>query len=154
MLAGNFSAYSNQIYDPTSTSGSFAAGNLSRTPFPGNIIPTNRFSTMWNAIAANKPFLPPQAGTGSVTNTGPNGNIVTSGTGNYFNLTNQFRVDHSLNNKMRTDACVTPPATSTSPKTTSNIGYTGVRPIPDFAVHHPEPRCPVVHLHHQPHAHQ
>ena len=35
MLAGNFSAYSNQIYDPASTTGSFAAGNLSRTPVPG-----------------------------------------------------------------------------------------------------------------------
>ena len=101
MLAGNFSAYSNQIYDPASTTGSFAAGNLSRTPFAGNIIPANRFSTMWNAIAANKPFLAPQAGAGSVTNTGPSGNIVTSGTGKYFNLTNQFRVDHNLSNKMR-----------------------------------------------------
>ena len=101
MLAGNFSAYSNQLYDPASTSGSFAAGNLSRTPFPGNIIPKDRFSTMWNKIAANNPFLPPQAGAGSITNTGPNGNIVASGTGNYFNLTNQFRVDHNFNNKMR-----------------------------------------------------
>jgi hypothetical protein len=101
MLAGNFGAYSNQLYDPASTSGSFAAGNLSRIPFPGNIIPTNRFSTMWNKIAANKPFREPQAGVGSVTNTGPSGNIVESGTGNYFNLTNQFRVDHNLNNRMR-----------------------------------------------------
>ena len=101
MLAGDFSAYSNQLYDPASTSGSFAAGNLTRTPFPGNIIPKDRFSTMWNKIAANNPFLPPQAGTGSVTNTGPNGNIVASGTGNYYNLTEQFRVDHSINNKMR-----------------------------------------------------
>jgi hypothetical protein len=101
MLAGNFSAYSNVIYDPNSTSGSFAAGNLSRIPFAGNIIPSNRFSTQWKAIAANNPFLPPQAGTGSVTNVGPTGNIVTSGTGNYFNLTNQFRVDHNLNSKMR-----------------------------------------------------
>ncbi|MCX6631702.1 MAG: hypothetical protein NTW28_29175, partial [Candidatus Solibacter sp.] len=101
MLTGNFSAYSNQLYDPNSTAGSFAAGNLSRSPFPGNIIPTSRFSTMWNAIAANKPFLAPQAGAGSITNTGPSGNIVASGTGNYYNLTNQFRVDHNLNSKMR-----------------------------------------------------
>jgi len=101
MLAGDFSAYSNQLYDPASTSGSFANNNLSRTPFPGNIIPTSRFSTMWNAIAANKPFVAPQPGAGSVTNTGPNGNIISSGTGNYFNLTNQFRIDHNLNDKMR-----------------------------------------------------
>ena len=123
MLAGNFSAYSNQIYDPASTTGSFAAGNLSRTPFAGNIIPANRFSTMWNAIAANKPFLPPQAGTGSVTNTGPSGNIVASGTGNYFNLTNQFRVDHSLNNKMRTDAFSYSTGNQHQPQNNVNIGY-------------------------------
>ena len=122
MLAGNFSAYSNQIYDPASTSGSFAAGNLSRTPFAGNIIPANRFSTMWNAIAANKPFLPPQAGTGSVTNVGPNGNIVASGTGNYFNLTNQFRVDHSLNNKMRLMFSYST-GNQHQPQNNVNIGY-------------------------------
>ena len=101
MLAGDFSAYSNQLYDPGSTSGSFATGDLARTPFPGNIIPASRFSSMWNKIIANKPFLAPQAATGSVTNTGPSGNIVASGTGNYYNLTEQFRVDHNLNDKMR-----------------------------------------------------
>ena len=100
-LAGNFSAYSNLIYDPASTAGTFAAGNLARTPFPGNIIPTSRFSTMWNAIAANNPFAAPQPGVGSITNTGPSGNIVTSGTGNYFNLTNQFRVDHNFSDKLK-----------------------------------------------------
>jgi hypothetical protein len=102
MLAGNFSAYSNQLYDPNSTSGSFADRNLSRTAFPGNIIPTSRFSSMWSKIAANNPFRAPQAGVGSVTNTGPSGNIVESGTGNYYNITNQFRVDHSLSDRMRT----------------------------------------------------
>src|ERR1019366_4989693 len=76
MLGGDFSAYSNVIYDAGSTAGTYAAGNLSRSPFPGNIIPTSRFSSMWNAIAANKPFAPPQAGAGSVLNTGPSGNIV------------------------------------------------------------------------------
>src|SRR5262249_48095196 len=53
MLGGDYSAFSNQIYDPASTSGSFADGNLARTPFPGNIIPTSRFSSMWNKITAN-----------------------------------------------------------------------------------------------------
>jgi len=100
-LAGNFSAFSNTIYDPASTSGTFAVGNLSRTPFPGNIIPTNRMSAMWNALMANNPFLPPQAGAGSNTPTGPLGNIVASGSGSYFNLTNQVRIDHSFNDKMK-----------------------------------------------------
>jgi hypothetical protein len=101
MLAGNFSAFSNAIYDPSSTSGTFAAGNLSRTPFPGNIIPQSRFSTMWNTIAANNPFAAPQSGVGSITNTGPNGNIVASGSGSYFNLTNQVRLDHSFTDKLK-----------------------------------------------------
>ena len=100
-LAGNFSAFSNQLYDPASTGGTFAAGNLSRTPFPGNIIPDSRFSTMWNNIAANKPFLAPQVGIGSITPTGPSGNIIAAGTGNYFNFTNQFRVDHAFSSKLR-----------------------------------------------------
>jgi hypothetical protein len=77
---------------------------------------------MRNAIAANKPFLPPQAGTGSVTNTGPNGNIVASGTGNYFNLTNQFRVDHSLNNKMRLMLSYST-GNQHQPQNNVNIGY-------------------------------
>ncbi len=107
MLSGDFSAYNNTIYDPASTTGSFAAGKLARTPFPGNIIPQNRFSAMWNAIAANKPFAPPQAGVGSITNTGPSGNIVSSGTGSYFNLTNQVRLDHSFTQKLKVFGSVT-----------------------------------------------
>jgi hypothetical protein len=101
MLAGDYSAYSNVLYDPGSTSGTFAAGNLSRTPFVGNVIPQSRFSTMWNTIAAHNPFVAPQAGVGSVLNTGPSGNVVSSGTGNYYNLTNQFRVDHSFTDKLK-----------------------------------------------------
>jgi hypothetical protein len=107
MLGGDFSAFSNTIYDPASTSGTFAAANLSRIPFPGNIIPTSRFSTMWNAIAANKPFAAPQSGVGSITNTGPSGNIVASGSGSYFNLTNQVRIDHSISDKLKVMGSVT-----------------------------------------------
>ncbi|MBZ5585297.1 MAG: TonB-dependent receptor [Acidobacteriia bacterium] len=101
MLGGDFSAYSNQLYDPASTSGTYADRNLSRSIFPENKIPTNRFSSQWSKIVANKPFIEPQAGVGSVTNTGPSGNVVTSGTGNYFNLTEAFRVDHNFTDKMR-----------------------------------------------------
>ena len=122
MLAGNFSAYSNTIYDPASTSGSFAAGNLARTPFPGNIIPQNRFSAMWNAIATNNPFLAPQAGVGSITNTGPSGNIVASGSGSYFNLTNQVRIDHSFTDKMKIFGSVTW-GNQHQPQNNANITY-------------------------------
>jgi Carboxypeptidase regulatory-like domain len=122
MLSGNFSAFSNTIYDPASTSGSFAAGNLSRSPFPGNIIPQNRFSTMWNAIAANNPFAPPQAGAGSITPTGPNGNIVASGSGSYFNLTNQVRLDHSFTDKLKIMGSVTW-GNQHQPQNNANISY-------------------------------
>jgi hypothetical protein len=107
MLGGNFSVLTNQIYDPASTSGTFAASNLLRTPFPGNVIPTSRFSSMWNAIAANKPFAAPQPGIGGVTNNGPLANIATSGSGNYYNLTNQVRIDHSFTEKLKIMGSVT-----------------------------------------------
>ena len=61
-LAGNFNfpgVTANTIYDPATTSGSFAAGNLSRNPFPNNTIPQNRFSTMWNNIMSHNPFAAP-----------------------------------------------------------------------------------------------
>ena len=100
-LGGNFSAFSNVIYDDGTTSGTFAGANLSRNPFPGNIIPTSRFSSMWNAIAANNPWKAPQPGAGSILATGPSGNIVASGTGQYFNLTTQGRLDHSFTDKLK-----------------------------------------------------
>ena len=121
-LAGNFGGFSNTIYDPASTSGSFAAGNLARTPFPGNIIPTNRMSGMWNAIMTNNPFLAPQAGAGSITPTGPSGNIVASGSGSYFNLTNQARLDHSFNDKMKIFGSITW-GNQHQPQNNANIVY-------------------------------
>jgi hypothetical protein len=46
-LAGNFSAWPIQIYDPASTRPDPAnPGNFIRDPFPGNIIPPQRISTM------------------------------------------------------------------------------------------------------------
>jgi hypothetical protein len=106
MLAGNFSAYSNPIYDPATIAGSSLAGTLTNSPFPGNIIPASRFSTMWNAIAANNPFAAPNS-PGSILSTGPSGNIVSSGTGNYYNLTTQFRLDHSFTDKFKMFASYT-----------------------------------------------
>jgi hypothetical protein len=122
MLAGNFGAFTNQIYDPASTSGTFAAGNLSRVPFAGNIIPQSRFSTMWKTIAGNNPFKAPQAGAGSITNTGPGCNIVQSGTGQYFNITNQFRVDQNFSNKLRASLSYST-GDQHQPQTNANITY-------------------------------
>lgn len=102
-LGGNFNfpgVTANQLYDPNSTSGSFAAGNLSRAAFPGNIIPTSRFSSMWNAIMANKPFAAPTSD-GTQTPTGPTSNIISEGTGRYYNLATQVRIDHNIKEKFK-----------------------------------------------------
>jgi hypothetical protein len=44
MLAGDFSALSNTIYDPLTTAPNPAGSGTTRTPFPGNRIPTARLS--------------------------------------------------------------------------------------------------------------
>jgi hypothetical protein len=106
MLAGNFSAYTNTLWDPASTTGSVATSNLARTQFPGNIIPTNRFSTFWNNVMATNPWNTAmiQPGIGTVTPTGPVGNMLASGTGAYFNKTEQVRLDHSFTDKFKVSA--------------------------------------------------
>ncbi len=101
MLAGDYSAYSNVLYDPATTSGTWAAGTLSRQPFAGNKIPLDRFSSMYKQIAANNPWGVRPNSPGTVTATGPSGNLVGSGTGNYFNYTEQFRVDHNFTEKLK-----------------------------------------------------
>ena len=94
----------NVIYDPNSTSGSFAAGNLSRTPFPNNTIPANRMSSMWKAIMAVNsgagPFAKPNAA-GSYTGSGVTNNLILSGHGKYFGLGTQFRIDQNIGQKLR-----------------------------------------------------
>jgi hypothetical protein len=103
-LSGDFNfpgTTPNQIFDPASTTGTFAAGNLARTPFPNNQIPASRFSSMWNAIVANKPFAAPQSGTGIFTPTGPSNNINSSAVGKYYNITTQARLDHSFTDRLK-----------------------------------------------------
>ena len=102
-LSGNFNlpgTTPNVIYDPASTSGTLAAGNLSRTPFPNNTIPSNRFSSMWNAIMANNPFAPATSA-GTQSPTGPTANIISSGAEHYYNIATQVRVDHQFNSKVK-----------------------------------------------------
>ena len=54
MLAGDFSALSNTIYDPLTTAPNPAGSGAIRTPFPGNRIPTARLSPQ---AAFFNPFL-------------------------------------------------------------------------------------------------
>jgi hypothetical protein len=122
MLAGNFGAFTNQIYDPASTSGTFAAGNLSRVPFAGNIIPQSRFSTMWKTIAGNNPFKAPQAGAGSITNTGPGGGIVQVRNRAVFQYHQSVPVDQNFSDKLRASLSYST-GDQHQPQTNANITY-------------------------------
>ena len=101
MLAGNYGAYSNVLYDPGSQTGTWATKSLARVPFANNQIPIARFSSMYKKIAANNPWGVRPNAPGSVTATGPSGNLIGSGTGNYFNYTEQFRIDHNFTEKLK-----------------------------------------------------
>jgi len=90
MTQGNFSQLPQLIYDPNTTSGS--GSTATRTPFPGNIIPTNRFSK----ISANIiPSIPP-----------PNGAALTNNH-SYVNTSQvtdhvySFKIDHNFSTRNR-----------------------------------------------------
>jgi hypothetical protein len=111
---GDFSAFPQIIYDPTS-----ATGTAARTPFPNNVIPTNRISKVSQSFES---YLPPPT----------NGNI----TNNYLALlpstvnndSTTDKVDYNLSDKHRlfflfstgrydwpTVGSLTPVSTSTLP---------------------------------------
>ena len=136
MLGGDFSAYTNQLYDPGSTAGTYAAGNLSRTLFPGNIIPKSRFSSMWNAIAANNPFIAPKRTPAAYSATAPAETSLASGTGHYYNLTNQVRIDHSFTDKFKMFGSFTGQPTSARDQRRHHLP--AVRSVPGIHADPPE----------------
>ncbi len=87
---GNFSQISQAIYDPATTSGT--GSSATRTPFPGNIIPTSRFSKISTNII---PFIP-----------GPTGPALSNNHA-FVNTTQvtdhvwAFRVDHIFSTRNR-----------------------------------------------------
>jgi hypothetical protein len=90
MTKGDFSQIAQVIYDPSTTVGSGASAT--RTPFAGNLIPSNRFSK----IAANIiPFIP-----------GPNSGLLTNNH-SYVNTSQitdhvwSLKIDHNFNSKHR-----------------------------------------------------
>jgi len=99
-LNGDFSLYSNVIYDAGTTSGQYATATLNRNPFPNNTIPQSRFGPLWKNLMSNNPWAAPTS-TGSILNTGTSGNIITQSTGNYYNRTYQGRLDHSFTDKLK-----------------------------------------------------
>lgn len=85
MKQGNFSELNVPIYDPATTSS--ANGVTTRQPFPGNIIPQNRFSTISKNLL---PFIPDPTGPGTASNYNY---IQTSNTDDYVY---SIKIDHSF----------------------------------------------------------
>jgi hypothetical protein len=91
MRNGDFGEIPLTIYDPQSTSG--AGSTASRTPFPDNQIPQNRFSTVSKNIL---PLIPAPSLPGIVNN------YLTVNTNKLDRKMHSFKIDHSFTDKHRT----------------------------------------------------
>ncbi len=91
MRNGDFGEIPLTIYDPATTVG--AGSTASRTPFPGNQIPQNRFSS----VSRNILPLIPGATLGGIIN-----NYLTVNTSRLDRKQNSFKIDHAFNDKHRT----------------------------------------------------
>src|SRR5207253_7739093 len=101
-------AVNGQIFDPLSQSGSTSA-TLTRTPFPGNIIPLSRIdpaafkiAQLWPAT--NSPFINAQGlnGGGKCTTTClPTNDFYANSIGTLTNNSIDTKVDHSINQNNR-----------------------------------------------------
>jgi hypothetical protein len=91
--AGNFVGQPT-VYDPATTAPS--GSSYARTPFPGNIVPANRFDPVALNILANSFPLPNAAGTANGAN-----NYVSAGSSPLSNTFLQARLDHNFSEKNR-----------------------------------------------------
>ena len=77
MIQGNFNfpgVNSNLIYDPLTTAGT--TGSWSRSPFPGNIVPLNRFDPVARKVLLEfQPYVSPNR-PGSFNSGGPTSNLI------------------------------------------------------------------------------
>lgn len=97
MLGGNFNfpgVTANQIYDPASTR--LVNGVWSRDPFPGNIVPGNRFDPVARNVIASDPWLRPNRA-GTFNSQGPNGNLLGTEFARVFFDDYNLRLDHQFN---------------------------------------------------------
>jgi hypothetical protein len=124
---GDFSAFPQLIYDPTS-----ATGTAARTPFPGNVIPSSRFS---KASQSFQSYLPPPTN-GNITN---NYLAVLPSTVNNDSTTD--KIDYNLSDKHRLFALYTtgkyawPTVGSLTPVSTSTLPtpYTDGRDVIEYS---------------------
>jgi hypothetical protein len=89
----------NTIYDPSTTRRN-ADGTWSRDPFPGNVIPSNRFDPVARKVLDLNPWvLPNQAG--SFTSTGPNNNVLANEYARTFFNDYNVRLDHQFSSAFK-----------------------------------------------------
>ncbi len=96
MIGGNFSALPKTIYDPASTVISADGKTATRTPFSGNMIPTNRMDAVASKIAALYPATNQPL---NYTSGYPQNDYFVSTAGNWVTDQGDVRVDHRLSDK-------------------------------------------------------
>src|SRR3954468_5463271 len=92
MLQGDFSEWNGPIYDPRSTAVS-ANGTVTRTAFPGNIIPKSAFSAVTSKMLPYHP-IPELPGIA-------NNSIAPLGSPSSDQRSHGFKIDHSIAEKHR-----------------------------------------------------
>ena len=98
MKAGNFNfpgVTANPIYDPATTRRD-ANGNWARDPFPGNLVPANRFDPVARNLLALNPWVAPNRA-GTYNSLGPSGNLLADEFANVFFDDYNLRLDHQFN---------------------------------------------------------
>ena len=104
MLNGDFSfgGRGYPIYDPASTMQD-ASGAWMRTPFPGNIIPKNRFDPVATKFLSNDPWNAPNnlGGGGILTATGPQTNFGSQSIYRSYRTRYDVKLDHNFSESNR-----------------------------------------------------
>lgn len=93
-----FGGAGNPIYDPASTRQ--VNGAWVRDPFPGNVIPQNRFDPVARKILALNPWVAPNV-PGSLTSGGPNSNLIANENARVYFEDFSLRMDHQFNQNFK-----------------------------------------------------
>ena len=98
MKAGIFTGL-NPIYDPATTR-RLADGTWVRDPFPGNVIPLNRFDPVVRKFLGYDPWVDP-TGPGTASSTGPTNNVLANEFARTFFNDYNVRIDHAISTKFK-----------------------------------------------------
>jgi len=97
MKGGNFNfpgVAANAIFDPATTRRNID-GTWARDPFPGNIVPVNRFDPVARNLLAINPWVSPNR-EGTYNSLGPSGNLLADEFANVFFDDWNLRLDHQF----------------------------------------------------------